>query len=334
MATTKSKKSTARKTTKSATKTASTKPKTAASKTAAKAVAKPAVKPAVKPVAAPAEPQTSANPFKGFFERKFDASENILTIFKSPRIYGAILGEVIGTMLLTLIFLTLGVYQPLYILFGVIAVSAAVFAFSGANLNPIVTVGMMATRRMSAIRGVVYMLAQVLGAWLAFLLASAFINNAGDGALGELPKMSEVAPEKFWMVTMLEFVGAIILAFFYARAHAYKRSTLTFAFMYGTGVCVAMLFVIVMSSSFLGLQNNFMLNPAAALMYQILPTGGENFGEVLGDVCLALVTYVVLPMVGGFIGFAVSDIAARLSGEKVCCGACKEAAVKKIVAKK
>ena len=237
MATTKSKKSTSRKTTKSSTKTASTKPKTTAAKTAAKTVTKPVVK--------PAEPQTSANPFKGFFERKFDASENILTIFKNPRIYGAILGEVIGTMLLTLIFLTLGVYQPLYILFGVIAISAAVFAFSGANLNPIVTVGLMATRRMSAIRGVVYMLSQVLGAWLAFLVASAFINNAGDAALGELPVMSEVAPESFWMVTMLEFVGAIILAFFYARAHAYKRSTLTFAFMYGTGVCVAMLFVIV-----------------------------------------------------------------------------------------
>lgn len=330
MATTKSKKSTARKTTKSSTKTASTKPKTAASKaTASKAVAKPVVK----PVAAPAEPQTSANPFKGFFERKFDASENILTIFKSPRIYGAILGEVIGTMLLTLILLTLGVYQPLYILFGVIAVSAAVFAFSGANLNPIVTVGMMATRRMSAIRGIVYILAQVLGAWLAFLLASAFINNAGDAALAELPKMSEVTPEQFWMVTMLELVGAIILAFFYARAHAYKRSTLTFAFMYGTGVCVAMLFVIVMSSSFLGLQNNFMLNPAAALMYQILPTGGESFGEVLGDVCLALVTYVVLPMIGGFIGFAISDIAARLSGEKTCYD-CKECAAKKVALKK
>ncbi len=326
MATTKSKKSTSRKTTKSSTKTASTKPKTTAAKTAAKTVTKPVVK--------PAEPQTSANPFKGFFERKFDASENILTIFKNPRIYGAILGEVIGTMLLTLIFLTLGVYQPLYILFGVIAVSAAVFAFSGANLNPIVTVGLMATRRMSAIRGVVYMLSQVLGAWLAFLVASAFINNAGDAALGELPVMSEVAPESFWMVTMLEFVGAIILAFFYARAHAYKRSTLTFAFMYGTGVCVAMLFVIVMSSSFLGLQNNFMLNPAAALMYQILPTGGENFGEVLGDVCLALVTYVILPMVGGFIGFAVSDIAARLSDEKTCCCGCKECAAKKVALKK
>ena len=311
MATTKSKKTTTRKTTKS-----TSKPKSAATKTA-------------KVAAAPVDTHTSdEKPFKGFFARKYDANENITTIFKSPRIYGAIIGEVVGTMLLTLILLTLGVYQPLYIMFGVIAISAAVFAFSGANLNPIVTLGMMVSRRMSVIRGVVYMLSQVLGAWFAYALASTFINNAGSGALAELPKMGEVAPEQFWMITMLELVGAIILAFFYARAHAYKRSTLTFAFMYGTGICVAMLFVIVMSSSFLGLQNNFILNPAAALMYQILPSGGADFGSVFGDICLALLTYVILPMVGGAIGFAISDVAARLSGEKVCCG-CKECEAKK-----
>ena len=301
MATTKSKKTTTRKTTKS-----TSKPKSAATKT-------------TKVVAAPVATQTSdEKPFKGFFARKYDESENILTIFKSPRIYGAIIGEVVGTMLLTLILLTLGVYQPLYIMFGVIAISAAVFAFSGANLNPIVTLGMMASRRMSVIRGIIYLLSQVLGAWFAYLLASAFINGAGSGALAELPTMSEVAPEQFWLITMLELVGAIILAFFYARARAYKRSTLTFAFIYGTGICVAMLFVIVMSSSFLGLQNNFILNPAAALMYQILPGGGAEFGTVFGDICLALLTYVVLPMVGGVIGFAISDVAGRLSGEKAC----------------
>ena len=306
MATTKSKKTTAKKTTKS-----SSKPKTAATKTAKSTVAAPV-----------AVQTTNESPFKGFFAKKYDPNENILTIFKNPRIYGAIIGEVVGTMLLTLIFLTLGLYQPLYIMFGVVAVSAAVFAFSGANLNPIVTLGMMVTRRMTIIRGVVYLISQVVGAWFAYLLASAFVGSVGEGnALSELPTMSEVAPEQFWIVTMLEFVGAIILAFFYARAHAYKRSTLTFAFIYGTGVAVAMLFVIVMSSSFLGLQNNFILNPAAAFMYQILPTGGDNFGAVLGDVCLALVTYVVLPMVGGAIGFIISDVAARLSGEKdaECC---------------
>lgn len=319
MATTKSKKTTKK----------SSKP---ASKTSAAKTTK--VEKVEKKVEAPVvETQTGKNPFKGFFACKYDPNETILTIFKSPKIYGAIIGEVVGTMLLTLILLTLGVYQPLYIMFGVIAISAAVLAFSGANLNPLVTVGMMVSRRMSVIRGVVYMLAQVLGAWFAYLISSAFLNAAEGGASAELPKMTTLVGEKFWIVAMIELVAAIMIAFFFARAYAYKRSTLTFAAIYGTGICVSLLFAIVVSSSFLGMQNNFIVNPAAAFMYQVLPTGGENFGVVLGDICLALAAYVVFPMIGGIVGFAISDVAAKLSGNPACgCGAgcvCNEAAKKK-----
>ncbi|MBR5409017.1 aquaporin [Candidatus Saccharibacteria bacterium] len=303
MATTKSKKT-----------TRSSKPKAATVKTHAKRVE--TVKAEVV--------EQEGKPFKGFFARKFDANETILTIFKSPRIYGAIVGEVIGTMLLTAILLTLGVYQPLYIMFGVIAISMAIFAFSGANINPIVTVGMMASRRMSAIRGVVYLLSQVLGAWLAFLLVNAFRGASENAA--DMPQMAAVADGQFWLVTMIEFVGAIMIAFFFARALSYKRSTFTFAAIYGGGVCVTLLFVIVISSTFSGLQNNFILNPAAALMYQILPAGGENFGEIFGAICGALLTYVIFPMVGGVLGFYLADFGARLSGEKTCCGDCNKIA--------
>ena len=303
MATTKSKKT-----------TKSSKPKSATVKTHAKRVE--TVKAEVV--------EQEGKPFKGFFARKFDANETILTIFKSPRIYGAIIGEVIGTMLLTAILLTLGVYQPLYIMFGVIAISMAIFAFSGANINPIVTVGMMASRRMSAIRGVVYLLSQVLGAWLAFLLVNAFRGASENAA--DMPQMAAVADGQFWLVTMIEFVGAIMIAFFFARALSYKRSTFTFAAIYGGGVCVTLLFVIVISSTFSGLQNNFILNPAAALMYQILPAGGENFGEIFGAICGALLTYVIFPMVGGVLGFYLADFGARLSGEKTCCGDCNKIA--------
>ncbi len=264
------------------------------------------------------EVTTAGNPFKGFFARKCDEKENILTIFKSPRIYGAIIGEVVGTMLLTIILLTLGIYQPLYVMFGLLAITAAVYGLSGANLNPIITAGMMASRRVSAIRGVLYILSQILGAWFGLLITNAF-RLAGEGAV-ELPSMSEIEGGQFWVVTMIEFVGAIMLAFFFARALAYKKSPLTFATIVATGACIALLFAIVVSSNFVGLQNNFALNPAVALMYQILPTSGDTFGTVLGGVALALVTYWVFPVLGGIIGFAISDVAGRLSGE--CCKAC------------
>ena len=308
---------------------------TTKSKKAVKKSSKPASKSAVtkktkvaKVVEAPVATQTSKNPFKGFFARKYDANETILTIFKSPKIYGAIVGEVVGTMLLTIILLTLGA-NPLYVMFGAIAISAAVLAFSGAHLNPLVTVGMMASRRISVIRGVVYMLAQVLGAWFAYLISSAFINTADGAATAELQSMTAIPSEKFWVVTMIEFFAATMIAFFFARAHAYKRSTLTFAAIYGTGICTAILTAVVISSS-LGMQNNFIANPAVALMYQVLPTGGENFGVVLGDIFQALAVYVILPMIGGVIGFAISDVATKLSGNPVCaCGAgcpCKDEA--------
>ena len=291
MATTKSKKTSTRKT--------STKPKTAAAKSAAQ----------TKTVA------TKTNPMKGFFARKGDKTENILTIFKRPQIYGALIGEIIGTMLLTMLMFTLGLYQPLYIMFGMIAITMAVYAFSGAHLNPLITVGAMATRRVSAIRGVLYIIAQIIGAWFGMLLVNAFVT-AGENAV-ELPAMAAVADGTFWVVTLIEFMGATVFGFFFARALAYKRSALTFAVTVALGFTVALLMAIVISSNFVSLQNNFMMNPAIAVMYQIFPTTGESFGAILGDICLALVTYVIFPMLGGVIGFYLSDITARLSGEEV-----------------
>lgn len=269
--------------------------------------------------AAPAKAVTSKNtkPMKGFFARKCDVNENILTIFKSPRIYGAIIGEAIGTMLLTMLLLTLGIYQPIYLVFGLIAITIMVYAFSGAHLNPLVTVGMMATRRVSAIRGVLYILAQVVGAWLGLIIVSAFLN--GSGSSMELPSMAEVASEDFWAVTLIEFLGASVFAFAFARALSYKKSVFTFSAVVAGGFVLAVLFAIVISSNFFSYQNNFVLNPAVAIMYQIFPNTGDSFGALVGDICLALLTYVIFPMLGGIVGFYISEFTSRLSGEETCC---------------
>lgn len=267
------------------------------------------------------EKKTSASEKKekGFFgklfERKFDASENILTIFKNKKIYAALIGEVLGTMILCMVLLTLGVYQPLYILFVLVAIMVAVYAFSGANLNPIVTVGMMVTRRMSAIRGVLYLLAQLVGAWLGQLVIVAFLN--GSGSETEMPAMAEVADGMFWAVTMLEFVGAIIIAFFFARALQYKRSVFTFAAVAAGGVMIAFVVVYLLSYNYFELTNNFILNPAIAFMHQILPNEAEGFGQLMGKVMLALLTYVIFPVIGGAIGFLISDAGSVLNEENV-----------------
>lgn len=256
--------------------------------------------------------------FSGFFARKYEEKESILTIFKNHKFYGALIGEVIGTMLVALLLFSLslmGIANIAMYAFAIIAILIAVYAFSGACLNPLVTVGMMATRRMSVIRGIMYIIAEVLGAWLGWLIFNAFHLAGGETAY-DIPAMSAIAENGFWIVTMVELVGAIIIAFFYARALKYKRSVFTFAAVVAGGMALAVLIGYVVSAAFLGLNSNFIFNPAAALMMQIFPTAGESFGEILGGICQALSIYAIFPMIGGVVGFYLSDFTSKLSGEE------------------
>lgn len=293
---------------------ANQKPKKSGKKPASQPVAKKEtaeVKETVSTTTATTIASKSENPMKGFFARKYDKNENILTIFKSPRIWGALIGEVVGTMLFVMLMLTLGA-QPLYLLFAATCIYVAVVGLSGANLNPIVTVGMMATRRMSAIRGVLYMLAQLLGGWVALIIVNAF--RLGSGTSLPLPEMSEISGESFWAVALVELMGAIIIAFCYARATRYARkSPLTFALTVTSGITLAVVLGFVIAQSFFGYSDSFIFNPIVALMYQILPTTAENFGELAQMAGLAVAAYIVLPVVGGVIGFYISDVATRLS---------------------
>jgi aquaporin AQP-bom3 len=260
---------------------------------------------------------TKKNPLKGFFAKKGDANENILTIFKSPKIWGALLGELVGTMLLTMLMFTLGVYQPLYVLIGVIGITMAVYAFSGANLNPAITAGMMASRRISAIRGVLYIVAQIVGAWIGFIILSSF-HSASEKAASLTTITALNVDKTLWKNIFIELLGASVIGFFFCRAQSYKtkKGAFTYAAIVAGGVTLAVLFSVVISSNYFGLQNNFALNPAVAIMEQIFPSVADNFGALIGDIALAALTYIIAPIVGAIIGFAVADVSEKLAGEE------------------
>lgn len=265
--------------------------------------------------------------FAGFFAKKGDPEENILTIFKSPKIWGAVAGELLGTMFLTMLLLTLGIYQPLYVLFGVIGITLAVFTLSGAQLNPAITAGMMATRRISAIRGVLYMVAQVIGAWLGLIIINAF-RMSGETKV-DLPALTAVEATNLWKLAAIEFLGVFTVAFFFNRAQDYKsrRNAFTYAAIIGGGVTLAVLFAIVISSNFFKISNNFILNPAVAIMYQIFPTSAENFGTLISKVGQEILVYILTPVIAGILAFFLGDVATALSDDKeVCCDekCCKE----------
>ena len=265
------------------------------------------------------EPKTKKEScFKGFFARKYEEKESILTVFKTPKFYGALLGEVIGTMLLALLLcsvLLMGIHNVATYAFAVIAILVAIYAFSGACLNPLVTVGMMATRRMSVIRGIMYIIAEIIGAWLGWLIFNAFHLVGGETAY-DLPTMSAIAENGFWPAVMVELLGAIIIGFFFARALSYKRSVFTFAAVVAGGIITATLIGYVVSAAFIGANNNFIFNPAVAAMLKIFPESGENFGEILGGICQALSIYALFPMIGGVVGFYLADFTSKLSDEK------------------
>ena len=258
------------------------------------------------------------NIFTNFFAKKGDPEENILTIFKSPRIWGALAGELIGTMFITILLLTLGIYQPLYVFFGVIGVTLAVFSLSGAHLNPALTAGMMATRRVSAIRGILYMVAQVVGAWLGLIIVNAF-RMAGETKV-DLPALTAVETSNLWKLFAVEFLGVFTLAFFFNRAQEYKsrRNAFTYAAIIGGGMVLAVLFAIVISSNFFKISNNFILNPAVAIMYQIFPTSAENFGTLISKVGLEILVFILTPIIASILAFFIGDIATTLSGEDEC----------------
>jgi len=260
-------------------------------------------------------------PMKGFFARKCDKNENILTIFKTPKIWGALIGEVIGTMLLVVLLLVLSLLgpQPLFLGLGVICIYIAVVGLSGANLNPLVTVGMMATRRMSAIRGVLYILAQLLGGWLAMIIVNAF--RIGSGSTINMPVMNELTGETFWAIALIELFGAVVIAFFFARSLRFvRKSPLAFAVTVASGLVLMDVVAYVISLGFFGMSNNaYIFNPVAALMHQILPTTADTFGELAQSAGLAIAAYVLVPMVGGVIGFYLSDISTRLAGKGYSC---------------
>lgn len=265
---------------------------------------------------------TSEKPGKsclsGFFARKYEEKESILTVFKNHKFYGALLGEVIGTLLIAFLFFSLmlmGVANIGAYAFAIIAVLIAIYAFSGACLNPLIVVGMMASRRMSVIRGVMYIIAEIVGAWLAWIIFNAFHLAGGETAY-EMSAISPIAEGGFMATAMVEFIGAIVIAFFFARALKYKRSVFTFGATVAGGIALAVIFGYVVSAAFLTYNNNFIYNPALATMLHIFPESGDDFGAIFGGIMQALSVYVLIPMIGGVLGFYVSDFTARLSGDK------------------
>ncbi len=194
----------------------------------------------------------------------------------------ALVAEFVGSGVLTLVVIgvqhsTIGV--PYFV--GVAAALAAamvVMVFgvaSGAVLNPAITIALWTVRHLKTLPAVMYLIAQLLGAWAAYLLFSYHINT----------DLSSVGGEYSSRVMVAEAVGAAILAFGWAAAVFNRYNVGLKASVVGLGYALG---IVVASSASIGL-----INPGVALADQAWTLWGTT----------GLVTYVLGPILGALLGF-------------------------------
>jgi glycerol uptake facilitator-like aquaporin len=217
----------------------------------------------------------------------------------------ALIGEFIGTFLLAAAFLvTRG--EPLYLGFVLVTLVLMVGTLSGAHLNPLITVGAWVTRKVSHLRAATYVVAQVLGAGAAFVVLNAFVHanpvdtSAAAAFASQAPevfKLAAITDANHWVVFFAELLGATIFAFAVAGARREKTDRVAKALTIGFGLFVAALVAGVAVSY---VKANVALNPAIALAASAI-----DFAKVDW---FAVAVYLVAPLVGGVIGFALRDV--------------------------
>jgi aquaporin Z len=213
---------------------------------------------------------------------------------------GALVAEFIGTFILAGAAIA-GQGQPILVFFALTGVVLTVGAISGGYVNPALVLGAWVTRRMSGIRALAYVIAQVLGAMLALVILDAYVNNAPAtsssvyGTSAELFKASAIPHGKEWFIFLSEFIGTIIFGFAVASATREKKERTAAALTVGLG---AFLGLMIAGSAAALLGGSAILNPALAVSLQAI-----NFSSVW-----PILVYVVGAVLGGVIGFVLYDL--------------------------
>jgi aquaporin Z len=174
---------------------------------------------------------------------------------------------------------------------------------SGGYVNPALVLGAWVTRRMSGVRAIAYIVAQILGAMLALVVLNAYVHAApaapaadmySNGAAA-LFKAAALPDGKQWLVFLSELIGTAIFGFAVAGATREKRDRTAAALTVGLGVFLGLM-VAGSAAAFVGA--NAILNPAVAISLQAI-----NFSSVW-----PVMVYVVGAAIGAVIGFALFDM--------------------------
>lgn len=190
-----------------------------------------------------------------------------------------LVAEFLGTGLLTLVVLSVQRSQLGLAYFVAIAAGITIVALtyifssvSGAHFNPALTFALMTARRIKAIPGLMYIVAQLLGAWAAYGLYRYFVNT-------DVQAVNQAFNGR---ILLAEAIGTMVFAMAWAAA-AYNRFEVSrFATVTGLGFIIAL---IIASAASVGLANPALAVGARA--WEVMGYNGwSNYfvGPILGAV--------------------------------------------------
>lgn len=229
--------------------------------------------------------------------------QHIESALQTPNLWRAVAAEFLGTFLFAATVIA-GQGQPIFLLFALTGIVLIFGGISGAHVNPAITVGAWATRRIGWFRALGYLLAQFLGAAVAYFTLQAFLGGApalteAQQAYGQAAPTLYAANDlstiagKEWYVFFAELLGTTILGFAVAYATRAKDA-LTSAFSAGLGIFVALMIVVTIGGY---ISATAIINPAVALALQVYAPSVWPY-----------IVYAIAPVIGGVVGFALYDL--------------------------
>lgn len=185
----------------------------------------------------------------------------------------ALVAEFLGAGVLTLLVLsvqrsTIGVPFFVAIAAGlaVTLMSFTVGGTSGGHFNPAISIGFWTARRITTLRTIVYVVAQLLGGYAAYGLYTYFVGN----------HLQSVGGHYSGKILVAEAVGTGIFGFAFAAAVYRDASRAVAASFVGLGLMIG---IVAASSASIGL-----LNPAVALGARAWVWGTYVLGPILGAI--------------------------------------------------
>lgn len=203
---------------------------------------------------------------------------------------GALVAELLGGALLAFAAL-MTQNNPILAALAVVIGILIFVEVSGAYLNPVVVAAAWAMRQISWVKALGFVVVQVLGAMLAYVIVSKFM---ADGSVFTLftsandPQVQAgMVPAREpgeWKPVWGEFVGAIIFSFGVAAAFLGRKVGFDRAFTIGGALLIGLIAALAGSSA--------VLNPAVATALSAFSQGGW----------WSFVAYAVAPLVGAMLG--------------------------------